>query len=117
MSLTLWGTLNSFFGGSGLHWDRPVGGDNFGIPNPIWVDTSTSASGYSFGNSSTYTIVAEGQDTLGDEGQPLTIATTTMVFPFLTGSGTASNYAAVVPIFSETNGVESAAVIYWAAGS
>jgi hypothetical protein len=94
MSFTLWGTLSSFFGGSGLHLDRGVGGDNFGIPSPIWVDTSTSASGYSFGNSNTYSIVAEGQDTIGDEGPPFAIATTTMVFPFLTGSGNSSSFAA-----------------------
>ncbi len=117
-SLTLWGTLNSFFGGSGLHWDRPPhGGGTFGLYNPIWVNTSTSASGYAVGDSNTYTIVAEGQDTLGDEGQPLTIATTTMVFPFLGEGGSSSAYAAGVPIFSETNGVESAAVVYWTAGS
>jgi hypothetical protein len=115
-TLSLWGTLNSFFGGSGLHWDRSYGGSNFGIYNPIWVDTSTSASGYSLSNSNTYTIVAEGQDSLGDEGQPLTIATTTMVFPFLTGSGTSST-SVVAPVFSQTNGVESAAIVYWTAGS
>jgi hypothetical protein len=115
-SLPLWGTLDSFFGGSGLHWDRSEGGENFGIPNPIWVDSSTSASGYSVGASNTYTIVAEGQDILGDEGQPLTIATTTMVFPFVTTSGS-SGTAVGAPVFSETNGVISAAVVYWTAGS
>jgi hypothetical protein len=113
---SLWGTLNSFFGGSGLHWDRSYGGQIYGILNPIWVDTSTPASGYSVSGSNTYTIVAEGQDTLGDEGPPLTIATTTMVFPFLSGSGSSST-AAVAPVFSEANGIESAAVGYWTVGS
>jgi hypothetical protein len=115
-SLSLWGTLNSFFGGTGLHWDRSFGGGTFGIQSPIWVDTSTSASGYSVSNSNTYSIVAEGQDTLGDEGVPLTIATTTMVFPFLTSSG-GSSTSAGAPVFSQTNGVESAAIVYWTAGS
>src|SRR5271170_1069223 len=115
-TLSLWGTLTSFFGGSGLHWDRSSGGGTFGIYSPIWVDTSTSASGYSVSSSNTYTIVAEGQDSLGDEGQPLTIATATMVFPFLTATGSSAN-AVGAPVFSESNGVESAAVVYWTAGS
>ena len=115
-SISLWGTLSSFFGGSGLHWDRSYGGQTFGVLDPIWVDTSTTASGYSVAGSETYTIVAEGQDTLGDEGPPLTIATTTMGFPFLSGSGSSST-AVFAPVFSEANGFENAAVLYWTAGS
>lgn len=118
MAFTLWSTLTSFFATpTGQHWDRSNAGSLFDSTSgdPIWVDTSTAASGYNVANSLSYTYNLTAQDFLGDkQSSVLTVATTTMVFPFLTASGTSATAAGVAD-YSRSGGVDSAGVLYWVA--
>ena len=118
MSFTLWSTLTNFFAApTGQHWDRSNVGSLFAATSgdPIWVDTSTAASGYNVANSLTYTYDLTAQDFLGDkQSSVLTVATTTMVFPFLTASGNSASSAGVAD-YSRSAGVDTAGVLYWVA--
>jgi Ca2+-binding RTX toxin-like protein len=118
MSFTLWKTLTSFFTTpTGQHWDRSNVGSLFAATSgdPVWVDSSTASSGYNVADSLTYTYSLTAQDFLGDQqASVLTVATTTMVFPFLTGSGSSATAAGVAD-YSRSGGVDSAGVLYWVA--
>jgi hypothetical protein len=113
MSFTLWSTLTNFFATpTDQHWDHSVSG---GGGDPIWMDSSTAATGYNSSSALTYTYNLTAQNHLGDqESSVLTVATTTMVFPFVNGAGISGNAAGVLD-YSRTNWVESAAVLYWVA--
>ena len=89
MTISLWSAISSFFSTSSgaianQHWDRGAPAVLGGVPSdPVWLDTYTPSAGYLVASSLPYTFVMTAQDRLGDrQADTVTLATTTMVFPF-----------------------------------
>ena len=100
----------------------PVDGSDWGLSNdtgggqPIWIDTETPASSFVAGQSEPYSIVLTTQDWIGTEQPLLTVATTTLIDPFGSGSQDVGNLAGAV--FVSNNGTTgSMDLIYWQAST
>jgi T5SS/PEP-CTERM-associated repeat protein len=113
----LWSSLSNFFFTS----SGPVNGQDWASSNvtdggsPIWVETSTPASGYTQGAAETYTISLTSQDWLGTEQPLVTVATdSNFVNPFTSNAAVFGNLAAAA-IFSSNSTTETGTggVLYW----
>ena len=111
----LWSKLGAFYSTS----SGPINGQDWASSSatdggaPIWVETSTQASGYTAGAAETYTISLTSQDWLGTEQPAVTVATdTNFINPFtsnLTGFGNLAGAA----ITSSEDTTGTGGVIYW----
>jgi T5SS/PEP-CTERM-associated repeat protein len=114
-----WGSpLSNFF----TTTSGPVDGSDWGFSNsddggqPVWIDTETPANTYVSGQTEPYSIVLTTQDWIGTEQPLLTVATTSVVDPFGSGSQNVGNLAG--SNFISNNGPTGTMdLIYWQAST
>ena len=118
-NFTLWSSPSDFFFTSA----GPVNGEDWAISNsadgnnPIWVDTYTPAATYVAGQSAQYTIALTSQDWVGAQQPQITVATTTLVDPFVSSSATSFGNLAGDATFTSNSSTGSGAVVYWKASA